>query len=193
MSKGMSEYAGSTDEDLVARALAGRSSGGRNPAAAELFARYERAVYLCCYRYVGEHERALDLSQEVFLRAWQGLDSFAGRSKFSSWLFAVTRNRCINEVRRIDLLGDETPDPECIPAREAWPDRELEEREGEQRVLRLVRKTLDPVEQKAIWLRCFERLPVDEVTRLLGIESKSGARGMLQTARRKLKAALEEG
>jgi len=49
------------------------------------------------------------------------------------------------------------------------------------------------MEQKAIWLRCFERLPIDEITGMLGIEAKSGARGMLQTARRKLKAALEEG
>lgn len=193
MSKEMREYSGSTDEELVAVARAGREAGGGGTAAAELFGRYERAVYLCCYRYVNDHERALDLSQDVFLRAWQGLESFAGRSKFSSWLFAITRNRCINEVRRVDLLHDEGIDPEYIPGREAWPDRELEEREGEEKVLRLVRETLDPLEQKAIWMRCFERLPVDEITRLLGIEVKSGARGMLQTARRKLKAALEEG
>lgn len=193
MSKGMKGYSGSSDEELVALALAEKSSGGGSPAAAELFRRYERAVYLTCWRYVGEHERALDLSQEVFLRAWQGLESYAGRSKFSSWLFAVSRNRCINEVKRVDLLADEGPDPDCIPASESGPDREVEERDGERRVLRLIGETLDPLEQKAIWLRCFERLPVDEVTRMLGIESRSGARGMLQTARRKLRAALEEG
>jgi len=193
MSKEMREYSGSTDEELVALAMEGRSSGDGSPAAAELFGRYRKTVYICCFRYVNDHERALDLSQDVFMRAWQGMELFAGRSKFSSWLFAITRNRCINEVRRVDLLHDEGPDPEHIPGRGPWPDKELEEREGEEKVLRLVRETLDPMEQKAIWLRCFERLPIDEITRLLGIEAKSGARGMLQTARRKLKAAIEEG
>ncbi len=192
MSKEMREYSGSTDEELVALAMGGRSSGNGRPAA-ELFGRYRKAVYICCFRYVNDHERALDLSQDVFLSAWQGMESFAGRSKFSSWLFAITRNRCINAVKRIDLLHDEGSDPEYIPGKEPWPDRELEEREGEEKVLRLVRETLDPMEQKAIWLRCFERLSIDEITGMLGIEAKSGARGMLQTARRKLKAALEEG
>ena len=99
----------------------------------------------------------------------------------------------MNEVRRIDLLHDECPDPENISGRETGPDRQLEERESEERILRLVKATLDPLEQKAIWLRCFERMPVDDITQLLGIEAKSGARGMLQTARRKLKAVMEEG
>ncbi len=182
-----------TDEELVALARVGRSSGDGSPASAALFGRYRKAVYICCFRYVNDHERALDLSQDVFMRAWQGIESFEGRSKFSSWLFAITRNRCINAVKRVDLLHDEGTDPEYIPGKEPWPDRELEEREGEERILRLVRENLDSQEQKAIWLRCFERLPIDEITGMLGIEAKSGARGMLQTARRKLKAALEEG
>ena len=46
-------------------------------------------------------------------------------------------------------------------------------------------------EQKAIWLRCFERVPIDEITRLLGIEASTGARGVLQRARRKLRTALD--
>lgn len=192
MSNEMKDYSGLADEKLVALAVSGKVSGTGGPAAAELFGRYQKAVYLWSFRYVNDHERALDLSQDVFLRAWQGLDSFAGRSKFSSWLFSITRNRCLNEVQRIDLLRDEGPDPEYIPGRETGPDRQLEEYESEERILSLVKATLDPLEQKAIWLRCFERMPVDDITQLLGIEGSSGARGMLQTARRKLKAALEE-
>ena len=48
----------------------------------------------------------------------------------------------------------------------------------------------DAREQEAIYLRCFERLPVDEITSLLSITGASGARGLLQSARRKLRAAL---
>lgn len=193
MSNYREEYSGLTDMELVDLARTGSVSGGGNPAAAELFGRYKRAVYLWCFRYVNDHEKALDLSQDVFLRVLQGLEAFAGRSRFSSWLFSITRNRCLNEVQRVDLLSDEGPDPERVPGKEPGPDRELEQREGEERILRLLRTTLEPLEQKAIWLRCYDRLPIDEITRVLGIESSSGARGMLQTVRRKLRAALKEG
>ncbi len=205
MSNYREEYGGLTDMELVDLARTGGASGGvtgcvagagvshgGNPAAAELLGRYQRSVYLWCFRYVNDHEKALDLSQDVFLSVLQGLEAFAGRSRFSSWLFSITRNRCLNEVQRVDLLRDEGPDLERVPDRIAGPDREFEQREGEEKVLRLLRTTLGPQEQKAIWLRCYERLPIDEITKILGIEASSGARGMLQTARRKLRAALKE-
>jgi DNA-directed RNA polymerase specialized sigma24 family protein len=54
----------------------------------------------------------------------------------------------------------------------------------------LLRDTLSPLEQEAIWLRCFERLAVGDVTRILGLTHASGARSVLQSAREKLRAAL---
>ena len=54
----------------------------------------------------------------------------------------------------------------------------------------LLRDHLSPLEQEAIWLRCFEGLPVPEVTRLLGLTHASGARSVLQSAREKLRTAL---
>ena len=60
------------------------------------------------------------------------------------------------------------------------------------RIYALIRSALEPEEQKVIWLRCFDRMPVEEITRVLGIESASGARSVLQRARRKLRAALME-
>ena len=71
------------------------------------------------------------------------------------------------------------------------PDRALEQKLDEEAVLELIKKTLEPIEQEALWLRCFERVPVDEITDILKITATSGARGVLQTARRKLKAAME--
>ena len=186
-------FSGPADDELVRLATSGRDTPAGRRAATELLARYRRPVYIWCYRYAGDHDRALDLSQDVLLSAWQKLETFAGRSKFSSWLFSITRNRCLNEVRRVNLFGGGEPDYERVVDTRANPGRELEEREDEARLKELIAATLEPIEQKAIWLRCFERLPVDEVTRLLKIESVSGARGVLQTARRKLRAAMEEG
>jgi RNA polymerase sigma-70 factor (ECF subfamily) len=127
------------------------------------------------------------------MRAWQSLETFAGRSKFSSWLFAIARNSCLNEVRRVRLFGDDEPDFDRVTDGRSNPARELEEREDENRLIGLIGKKLEPLEQKALWLRCFERLPVEEITKILDIDSVSGARGLLQKARRKLKTAIEEG
>ncbi|UCF06040.1 MAG: sigma-70 family RNA polymerase sigma factor [bacterium] len=165
---------------------AGRAAG------AELLGRYQRAVYLWCYRYVRDHERALDMSQEVLLRAWRALDSFGGKSKFSTWLFAIARNRCLNEMHRVSLFEEGEADFDTVQAPNPDPVRRLEEREYEERIYTLIRTTLEPEEQRAIWLRCFERMPIDEITWVLGIESASGARGLLQKARRKLRNALKE-
>jgi hypothetical protein len=54
-----------------------------------------------------------------------------------------------------------------------------------------MRRHLNPVEQRAFYLRCFERMPVDTITRLLAIEGATGARGVLQSARRKLRVVAE--
>jgi DNA-directed RNA polymerase specialized sigma24 family protein len=63
-------------------------------------------------------------------------------------------------------------------------------RQQEDEIDSLMREALSPLEQEAIWLRCFEGLPVPEVTRLLGLTHRSGARSVLQSAREKLRAAL---
>jgi RNA polymerase sigma-70 factor (ECF subfamily) len=186
-------FEGRPDEELVRAVNDGRDTSAGRAAATELLARYRRPVYAWCYRYVGDHEHALDLSQDVLMRAWQSLESFAGRSKFSSWLFAIARNRCLNEVRRVRLLEDDEPDFERVGGGGSNPARDLEESEDEERLIELIRATLDPLEQRALWLRCFERLPVGEITKILDIESVSGARGLLQKARRRLRAAVEKG
>lgn len=181
-----------TDEELVQIVRSSIESETGRVAGAELLGRYQKAVYLWCYRYVRDHEQALDMSQEVLLSAWQGLDSFGGRSKFSTWLFAIARNRCLNEMHRVSLLEESEPDYNAVQAPNLDSARQLEEREDKERIYTLIRSTLEPEEQRAIWLRCFERMPVDEITSVLGIESASGARGLLQKARRKLRSALME-
>jgi RNA polymerase sigma-70 factor (ECF subfamily) len=185
--------ASSTDLDLVRTVQAGAGSPAGRAAAEELFSRYRKPVYLMCYRYIKTHDGALDVSQDVLLRAYERLDSFDGRSEFSCWLFTIARNRCLNALRRVKLWQDDGSDPEYIPDSGAAPDRLVEELEDEERLLGLIDSTLEPIEQKALWLRCFERVSVDEITQLLDIESASGARAVLQKARRKLRSALKEG
>src|SRR5436189_5912849 len=60
--------------------------------------RHRRSVYQLCYRFVGNHEDASDLSQDVFLRAFRGLRSFRGQSTLSTWLYRIGVNVCLNRV-----------------------------------------------------------------------------------------------
>ncbi|MBD0330863.1 MAG: sigma-70 family RNA polymerase sigma factor [Thermoleophilia bacterium] len=60
---------------------------------------YEVPVFNYVLRLVGDRAMAEDLTQEVFLRVYQGLPGFSLRSKFTTWLFQVTKNRVLDELR----------------------------------------------------------------------------------------------
>jgi RNA polymerase sigma-70 factor (ECF subfamily) len=179
-----------SDQELVRLAIDAPEDRHGRAAAAALLARYQGRVYQWCWRYVRNRDDALDLAQEVLLSAYRNLASFGERARFSSWLFAVTRNRCVSAVRRPGLLVDGDAEPELVPAGDPQPDEELVRLEEEERLDELLRAHLTPREQEALCLRCVERMPVDEITRVLSISEASGARAVLQSARRKLRAAL---
>ena len=63
---------------------------------------YETPVYNYVLRLVGDRVLAEDLTQEVFLRVYQGLPKFSLRSKFTTWLFQVTKNRVLDELRAVE-------------------------------------------------------------------------------------------
>lgn len=178
------------DEQLLRVARGDGDVDRRRAAATELVRRYRDAVYLWCFRYTRDRERALDLSQDVLTTVWEKIGTFEGRSKFSSWLFSVTRNRCIDSSRRVDLLADEIELGDVADPTPP-PDVALEDGHDEDWLLRTIRTELEPQEQQAIWLRCVERLSVDDVTRILGVDGVSGARAVLQRARRKLRTAID--
>ncbi len=179
-----------SDDDLLRVARSDPDEGRRREAAGELLRRYRDAVYWWCLRYTRDPERALDLSQDVLLTAWERIGSFEGRSKFSSWIFTVTRNRCIDASRRIDILTDDEVSEE-IPDAALLADVTVQQEQDEARLLETIRAALDPVEQDVVWLRCFERMRMEDITAQLGIDGATGARAVLQRARRKLRDAID--
>jgi RNA polymerase sigma-70 factor (ECF subfamily) len=178
-----------TDAELLRQALDHPEPMERRSAASSLLERYQDRVYVWCFRMVREHERACDMAQEVLINAYRKLDTFEGRSEFSSWLFTIARNRCLSELRRPSILETDGEMPDVADPSPS-PERVLMEKMDEGAILDLLRERLEPIEQDVLWLRCFEGVPVDEITRMLRIETASGARGLLQRARRKLRAAM---
>ena len=78
---------------LVAACLA-----GQREAFDLIVERHRRSVYLLCYRFVGNHEDASDLSQDVFVRAYKGLQRFRGQSSLGTWIYRIGVNVCLNRV-----------------------------------------------------------------------------------------------
>src|SRR6201987_6503879 len=92
----------STDEELVARSMAGDSDSFN-----ELILRWERPIYALAYRTIGREEDARDVCQETFLRAYRALPGFKGQAKFSSWLYRIALNLCrdwMRKQRRVPLV-----------------------------------------------------------------------------------------
>src|SRR5262245_64771478 len=117
------------------------------------------------------------------------MGSFGGRSKFSSWLFVIARNCCLNAVTAPALLRDDDAELETLPSHEPGPAERLERLQDEEATRRMMMEVLDDEERRALWLSVFERLPVEEITQTMGLATATGARGLLQRARRKLRAA----
>ena len=87
---------------------------GEREAFDHLVERYERDVYRLCYRYVNDPQDANDMAQEVFLKAYRAIGRFRGDSSFSTWLYRIAVNTCLNfrSSRRpeADALSDSLPD-----------------------------------------------------------------------------------
>ncbi len=162
-------------------------------AAGRLFARYAPRIYHWCLRIARDHDTALDLAQEAMITALHDLTGFEERSRFSTWLYTVVRRRCLRlMVARRRLLTDDT-EPDSIAADTVDPASEAAHHDEERRLLGVMKDVLDPIEMAALLLRSEEGLPVDDITRVLNIRAASGARGVLQSARKKLRAALSRG
>ena len=85
-----------TDEKVLIRQVL----AGDQEAFAQLVTAYETQVYNLCLRMSGNPEDARDLAQEAFLKAWRGLQFYKFESSFSTWLYRLTSNVCIDFLRR---------------------------------------------------------------------------------------------
>jgi len=88
------------------------AQAGELDALGALFSRHHRRVHALCYRLTGDAAAAEDLTQESFLRIIRYRESFGGRAKFTTWLYRVVRNRCVDyhaankrEIERRDIMA----------------------------------------------------------------------------------------
>ena len=138
---------------------------GEREAFDRLVERYQRDVYRLCFRYVNNHHDANDMAQEAFLKAFRALPSFRGDSSFSTWLYRIAVNTCLNfrQSRRApyEPLSEELPD--------LRPPVALSIEEGERAAsVRAAVAKLPEKQRATLILKLYHELTHEEVARILG-------------------------
>jgi RNA polymerase sigma-70 factor, ECF subfamily len=128
---------------------------------------YERPVFNYILRLTGDRALAEDLTQEVFLRVFQGLPGFSLRSRFTTWLFQVTKNRVLDELRAIERRPRAFVALEDIPPLEVV-DAPVERAETISAVWRAV-EALNPDLKMALLLRDVVGLSYTEIAETLEV------------------------
>lgn len=155
---------------------------------------HEKNVYSLALRMLdGNHEDAMDASQEAFFRAFRALGSFRGDSKFSVWLYRLTSNVCLDMLRkssrlREDSLTEEEGGELAVPDVRFDPQTELERRELRQAVREGV-NALPPTFRQALVLRDVNGLTYEEIAQVTGLEEGT-VKSRIFRARRKLATLL---
>jgi RNA polymerase sigma factor (sigma-70 family) len=184
-----------TDEELIGRHQAQREHGRPPSAFGLLFERHHRHVVAWTCRLSGNYELALDLAQEVWVKVFTRLDAFRGESRFSTWLYAVTRN-CFRDyikalaARPREVGGSALSTVDPITENDAVP--RLEAQSARKLVGRLIEDArLDETERRAFAMHYGDDMPLAAITVALGLGNVSGAKAPIVSARRKLRAAAE--
>lgn len=140
----------------------------KRKAFSEVMLQHQQRVYFFIRRMVLDHDDAADVTQNVFLKAWKGIESFRGESKMSTWLFRIAHNESItflNKKKR--LMGVSLDDLENSLTLQLEADIHYDGDEI-QRALQLAIATL-PEKQKAVFIfRYFENMPYSEIADATG-------------------------
>ena len=140
---------------------------GRTQAFDELVVRHRRAIYQLCYRFVGNHEDATDLAQEVFLRAYRALKNFKGQASLGTWLHRIAVNQCLNRVSGRGPRTEPIAEPDGLAASEPDATVQMISAERAARVRAAIARL--PRKQRAtLILRVYRDLPHQEIARILG-------------------------
>ena len=160
-----------------------RAAGGDQAAFEQLIARWQDEALNLAYRLTGSLEDARDIRQAAFIRAYQGLADFDGRSRFSTWLLRIVVNLCRDHQRcQLSARRRQQTATAAIETDHLGPQRRAQQSELGILVAEAV-GGLPPSEREVLVLRHYHGLACAEVARILGVP--------VTTARSRLARALD--
>ncbi len=182
------------DEELVSCIIKGR---------AELFSaiidRYQSKVFSTACRYTYDNEEARDLTQEIFIKLYNNLQSYNNKSSFSTWLYRIAVNRCIDWTRKkklqtVSVINDgnaeETDIYDIIEDKSGGPEEAFIKQENNEYIKRVVRG-LPEIYRTVIILYYFEDLSPQEISDIADVPKRT-VETRLYRGKGLLKLRLEE-
>ena len=183
------------DEQMREQRLVAAARGGDEGAFETLVRLYEKRVFALAVRMCGSREDAAEASQEAFLAAWQGLAFFRGESSFSTWLYRLTSNACVDLLRREGrhraAAGPSLDDEEAgldVPDQTLSPQDEAERRELRESIDRGL-EALTPEHRQVLVLREMHQLSYDEIADVLSLDVGT-VKSRISRARKQLRNFL---
>jgi RNA polymerase sigma-70 factor (ECF subfamily) len=154
---------------------------------------YWRKVFNVAYKFVGQHDAAEDLTQDIFLKIFRSLDTFDRRANFQTWLISVSRNLCIDFYRSArkerETIDRQVNADDLSPlSRETAPDAALEQRD----LAVLLRRALDTLPgtlRTAVVMRDIQELSYQEIADRLEL-AEGTVKSRINRALAKLSSAL---
>lgn len=193
LSKGVSKVDREDEHVLIEQA-----KDGDLEAFETLIINYEKLVYNVIYRLIGNPEDTYDLSQETFIKVYTKINQFDGSSKFSTWLYRIATNTCLDELRRrkrketfsIDQ-GIEGESGYIYPEQEDKSEN-IENKIVEKEKALIIQKALGQVNEKnreALVLRDIQQLSYEEIADILKL-SLGTVKSRISRGRQQVKKIL---
>ena len=163
---------------MLEEQLIRRAQQGDNGAFEELLLLHQKKVYNLCLRMSANPDDALDLSQEAFLRAWRSLGQYQFEASFSTWLFRLTSNICIDFLRRkkrrqetsLTESYDDSDEGAELSVPDAQPGPEQQAMTNETKIeLARAMEQLSPEHREILQLRVIEDLQYEQIADILGV------------------------
>jgi RNA polymerase sigma-70 factor, ECF subfamily len=155
-------------DDIIQRCL-----GGDQAAWETIVRLHWRKVFNIAYKFVGKHDEAEDLTQDVFLKIFKSLNTFDRRANFQTWLISVSRNLCIDHYRSVrkereTMNRDVDPSDLSPVSTTASPYAQIELRDRVT-LLRLALDKLAPTLRTAVMMRDIQEMTYQEIADSLGL------------------------
>ena len=165
-----------------------------------LFKEYEKRIINFCYRFCGDLELAEELAQEAFLRVYKAAPKYRVDAKFSTWIFRITTNVCLNEMRKaryhsktvsldIPTNIDGVKNLMEIEDHSQHPQDLIESKERDHLVQKAI-MNLPEKQRAALLLRIHHGFSYQEIGKQIRI-SESGVKTLIHRGRQRLKQALQ--
>lgn len=150
-----------------------RAQKGDEEAFAQIVSEHQNLVYTVALRILANPDDALDAAQDVFFRVWKSLSKFQGRSEFTTWLYRITANICLDYIkkrkreRRVSLSWPDEQE-ERFPETDVTIDEEMDRIEVKDRLEEILEK-MNPIYRSVLVLRDIYGFSYEEISHLLKI------------------------